>query len=117
MLFENAGDFLADMGRPVIYGSQASLAIFNQPDSEVLGKRVQSTGYSIEYPAEKLLGLKNADTLLIGITQGWGFDSTGYRLQFFGKCPEKADSGQFKVLGTPNLLDDGLFLRADLERV
>jgi len=117
VLIENADAFLVDMGRPVIFGSQAALAIFNQPDSEVLGRRVQSTGYSIEYPATSLVGLKNGDTMLIGITQGWGFDSTGRRLQFFGACPERADSGQFKVLGTPNLLDDGLFLKADLERV
>jgi hypothetical protein len=77
---------------------------------------VQTTGYSIEYPADALTGLGNGDVVLIGITQGWVLDSTGLRLKFNGPSPERAVSATFKVLGTPDLIDDGLFMRADLER-
>ena len=117
MLLEDPSSFMADFGSPVIFESQTTLAIFEQPDSQILVGRVQSTGYSIEYPATKLVGLKNGSTVLIGITQGWGFDSTGRRLQFFGPCPERADSGQFQVIGVPAFLEDGMFMRAELERL
>lgn len=93
------------------------MALFDQPDRTILGGRVQTTGYAIEYPATDLTGLSNGSTVLIGITQGWALDATRSRLQFNGSNPERADSGTFKVLGTPNLIDDGLFLRADLERL
>lgn len=117
MFIEDADVFVRDLGRPVIFGSLTTMALFDQPDTQVLSGRVQSTGYSIEYPASKLIGLKNGSQVLIGISQGWGFDSTGYRLQFYGADPNRADSGKFQVIGTPNMLEDGFFMRAELERL
>jgi len=117
MFLEDPSSFMADLGSPVIFESQVTLAFLDRPDTPIMGGRVQSTGYAIEYPANKLVGLKNGSIVLIGITQGWGFDSTGRRLQFFGPCPERADSGQFQVLGVPALLEDGMFMRAELERL
>lgn len=117
MFPEDPSSFMADFGSPVIFGSQTTMALFDQPDTNVVHGRAQSTGYTIEYPATDLRGLAFGDTILIGITAGWGFDSTGKRLQFNGKCAASAESAQFKVLGPPDLIDDGAFRRAELERL
>lgn len=116
MFLESPASFMADFGSPVIFGAYRTMALFDQPDKEILRGRAQSTGYMITYPATDLVGLGNESTVLIGITPGWIFDPTG-RLQFIGPCPDRADSGTFKVLGTPSLLDDGGFLEARLERI
>jgi hypothetical protein len=117
MFLEDPSSFMADFGSPVIFGTQTTLALFDQPDTDVIRGRSQSTGYTIEYPATDLRGLAFGDVVLIGITPGWGFDATGKRLKFNGRCAESAESAQFKVLGPPDLIDDGMFRRAELERL
>jgi len=92
------------------------MALFDQPDTDVLSGRAQSTQYRIEYPRGDLPGLTNNSEVLIGIGPGWGFDSTGSRLLYSGACLSP-ESATFKVLGTPNKIDDGLFLEARLQRI
>lgn len=116
MFSEDPTAFVADLGSPVIFGRYSTLAIFDEPDQEILGGRAQSTRYCILYPTAALPGLVNASTVLIGIGFGWGFDSTKTRMVYSGNCAEP-DSGTFKVIGTPNLKDDGVFSEAMLERV
>lgn len=108
---------MADFGSPVIFGSYTTMALFDRPDMDVLGGRAQSTQYRIEYPASDLPGLGNGNKVLIGIGPGWGFDSTGRRLKYSGPCPERAESALFQVLGSPDLIDDGTFIEARLERL
>jgi hypothetical protein len=116
---ELAPAFTADFGSPVIFKrtGATTTALFDQPDREVLAGRAQSRAYSIEYPASDLVGLVRGDTVLIGIGPGWGFDASGFRLKYSGKNSESADSGEFRVIAPPDLLDDGLFMHADLERL
>lgn len=116
MFPEDPSSFMADFGSPVIFGSKTTLALFDRPDTNVLAGRAQSTGYSIEYPSGALVGLARGDVVLIGITPGWKFDSTGKRLQFAGTCATP-ESAQFKVIAPPDQLDDGTFMRADLEKL
>lgn len=117
MFLEDPSSFMADFGSPVIFGSLTTMALFDQPSHDVLNGRSQSTAYCIEYPATDLVGLKRGDVVLIGITPGWKLDPTGKRLLFTGRCPETAVSGEFKVISPPDLIDDGIFIRADLEKV
>lgn len=93
------------------------MAIFEEPDMDVLHGRVQSTQYRITYPRSKLVGLGNNDTVLIGIGPGWGLDPTGHRLLYSGSDPINSESAQFRVMGSPDILDDGLFVEAKLQRV
>jgi hypothetical protein len=117
MFPEDPSSFMADFGSPVIFGSQTTMALFDRPDHDVLSGRAQSTAYCIEYPSKDLIGLARGDVVLIGITPGWKFDATGKRLQFAGACPETAVSGEFKVISPPDVIDDGTFTRADLEKL
>jgi hypothetical protein len=117
MFPEDTSSFMADLGSPVIFGTQATMALFDRSDHDVLGGRAQSTAYSIEYASKDLIGLARGDVVLIGITPGWKLDSTGTRLQFAGSCPENAVSAKFKVISPPDLIDDGTFTRADLEKL
>ena len=117
MFTETSDSFLKDFGVPVIYGSQATYALFDRADAEILTQRVQTTQYRIEYPADNLIGLKHGDTVLIGISPGWKLDATGTRLEYTGNDQSRAESGFFRVLGTPNRLDDGLFVETHLEKV
>lgn len=107
---------MADFGSPVIFGSYATMALFDQPDTDIVSGHVQSTGYRIEYPATDLPGLSQGDSLLIGIGSGWSLTADN-RLQYTGPYPDGAQSATFRVLGSPNLLDDGMFLEARLEKV
>lgn len=117
MFPEDPSSFMADFGSPVIFGSQATMALFDQPSHDVLSSRSQSTAYCIEYPSTDLRGLKRGDTVLIGITPGWKLDPTGKRLLFAGKCADTAISAEFKVISPPDLIDDGTFTRVDLEKI
>jgi len=119
MFPEDSSSFMADFGSPVICKrtGTTTTALFDQPDREVLGGRAQSRAYCIEYPASDLVGLVRGDTVLIGIGPGWGFDASGFRLKYNGPNPGSADSGEFRVIAPPDLLDDGLFMHADLERL
>ncbi len=116
MFTEDAGAFLRDFGSPVIFGSQRTLALFDQPDADVLTGHAQSTQYRIEYPRAALVGLANNNVLLIGIGPGWKFDTTGTRLEYVGADPAP-ESAQFRVLGSPSNVDDGAFLEAKLQRI
>lgn len=116
MFLESAASFMADFGSPVIFGGLTTTALFDQPDVDIASGRVQSTQYRIEYPASDLSGLTNGSVVLIGITPGYTFDATGLALLYVGSNPSPV-SAQFKVLGTPNLLDDGLFMEARLQRI
>jgi hypothetical protein len=117
MFTETPDTFLKDFGVPVIYGAQSAYVLFDQADTQILSQRVQTTQYRMEYAADKLLGLKNGDVVLIGIGPGWRIDSGGTRLEYIGDNPDTADSGRFRVLGTPNRLDDGAFVETHLERI
>jgi len=116
MIIEDADLFVRDFGSPVIFGIQTTWAILDQPDVDVLGGRAQSTQYRIEYPRAALIGLVNNSVVLIGIGPDWKFDSTGTRLEYVGSdlSPESA---RFRVLGTPNKMDDGAFMEAQLQRI
>jgi hypothetical protein len=116
MFEEDLDTFVEHFGSPAIYGSQTAMVLFDRPDAEILTQRVQSTQYRIEYPAEKFVGLKHGDVLLIGITPGWRFDAGGTRLVYEGSHPAP-ETGRFRTLGTPNRVDDGSFLEAHLERI
>lgn len=119
MFLETPMSFMADFGSPVIYDgqgrAQSTMAIFDQPDTDVLAGRAQSTGYRIEYPASDLVGLSNGDTVLIGVGPGWKLDSNATRLVYCGSDPSSAESATFRVLGSPNKIDDGVFFEARLE--
>lgn len=121
MFLETPASFMADFGSPVIYAgqgnTQGTMALFDQPDTDIMSAHVQSTGYRIEYPQSDLVGLSMDDTVLIGIGAGWSLDPTRTRMVYTGANPERAQSAQFRVIGTPNLLDDGMFLQARLEKV
>ncbi len=45
---------------------QTALAIFDQPDDDVLGKRALSRGYEITFPVGQFVGVKHADAVVIG---------------------------------------------------
>lgn len=121
MFLETPTSFMADFGSPVIYDgqerTQSTFAIFDQPDTDVLAGRAQSTGYRIEYPATDLVGLSNGDTLLIGIGSGWSLDATRTRLKYSGCDAANSQSAVFRVLGSPNKIDDGVFFEARLEAI
>lgn len=121
MFLETPTSFMADFGSPVIYEgdgpTQTTTAIFDEPDTDVLAGRAQSTGYRIEYPSTDLLGLSNGDTVLIGIGPGWGFDAPRKRLLYSGCNAANARSAVFRVLGSPNKIDDGVFFEARLEAI
>jgi hypothetical protein len=88
---EDPDRFLADFGVLVTFGTQTALAIFDQPDSEILSRRAQTTGYRITYSAAKLTGLGNGSVVSIA-----------------GEA--------YTALGTPNKIEDGVFLEATLEK-
>jgi hypothetical protein len=113
---ETLETFMQDFGVPVLYGSQRTTALYDSPDMQILSQRAQTTGYRIEYPATDLSGLKHGDELVIGTSPGWKFDAAG-DMVFVGPSPELAVTGQFRVLGTPNMLDNGAFIEAQLERI
>jgi hypothetical protein len=116
MFAEDAGAFLRDFGSPVIFGAQTTWALFDQPDTDVLSGRAQSTQYVIEYPRADLVGLANNDIVLVGIEPGWKFDSTGTRLEFTG-AGAAPESARFRVMGSPSRIEDGLFVQAKLQRI
>jgi hypothetical protein len=68
MFPEDPSSFMADFGSPVIFGTQTTMALFDQPDHDVMSGRAQSTAYCIEYPSKDLVGLARGDVVLIGIT-------------------------------------------------
>jgi hypothetical protein len=121
MFLETTASFMADFGSPVIYGgqgnTQSTTAIFDEPDAGVLSGRATSTGYRIEYPAADLIGLTHGDTVLVGIGPGWALDPAGQRLVYSGPDPAGGTSSVFRVLGTPNRIDDGTFFEARLEAI
>jgi hypothetical protein len=92
MLIEDPTAFLRDFGKTVTFGSVSTLVIFDQPDMDVLSGHAQSTQYRILFPTGALAGLGNGSSVAMG-------------------------AAMFKVLGTPNMLDDGLFSEARLERI
>ncbi len=92
MLVEDATAFLKDFGQTVAFGSQSTLAILDQPDSQVLSGHVQTTQYRLTYPTAALTGLVHGSVVTLG-------------------------AKTFRILGTPNMLDDGLFSEAHMERV
>ena len=116
MFLEDPKSFMADFGSPVIFGRYTTTALFDQPAADVISNRVQSNQYRIEYPAGDLPGLANGSELLIGIGPGWGFDETGTRLKYSGRC-HLPESATFKVLGVPGKIDDGLFMEARLQKL
>jgi hypothetical protein len=121
MFLETPASFMADFGSPVLYRSQertqGTMAIFDRPDTDILSNRVQSTGYRIEYPKDDLIGLSRGDTVLVGIGPGWSLDTTRTRLVYSGCDPDCSESTQFRVLSSPNKIDDGVFMEALLEAV
>jgi hypothetical protein len=51
---ENLSVFFEDFGVTVVAGALTTLAIFDMPDENVLGDRVQSTEYTIVFPTGAL---------------------------------------------------------------
>lgn len=121
MFLESPASFMADFGSPVIYAgqgtTQGTMALFDEPDTDIMNGHVQTTGYKIDYPQSDLVGLSIDDTVLIGIGPGWTLDPTRTRMIYCGANPARAQPVQFRVIGTPNQLDDGSFLEAKLEKV
>lgn len=121
MFLETTPSFMADFGSPVIYTgqgrTQSAMALFDRPDTDVISGRVQTTGYRIEYSVSDLIGLSMNDSVLIGIGPGWSIDPTGSRLVYSGANQAGSESAEFRVIGSPNKLDDGVFMQAMLEKV
>lgn len=92
MLTENLAAFLADFGVPTIWKGQTPnpplLSIFDQPDTDILSKRVQTRGYKITFRTSDFAGIARNDTIVV----------QGFNL---------------KVLEA-SLIDDGAFSCADL---
>jgi hypothetical protein len=62
---ENLAVFIKDFGVPVAFGSQSTLALFDEPDAVVLGQRAISREYSMVYDATQLTGLVRSSTVTI----------------------------------------------------
>jgi hypothetical protein len=89
-LVETLSVFIADMGVSATWNGGASqLVLFDQPDTDVLSKRVQTRGYKITFESTKFVGIKFGDAVV-------------------------CNAMNFKVIQV-NSLDDGAFYEAELE--
>lgn len=73
MVTENLAAFLADFGSPLTWNGVTAtppvLAIFDQPDTDILSKRVQSRGYKITFLTSTLPNIARNDTIIVkGLT-------------------------------------------------
>ena len=64
-MIEDLNAFFTDFAVPVTYGAQTSLAIFDQPDAEILNGRMVSRQYSIRFPVGTFAGLKHGDNVFV----------------------------------------------------
>ena len=97
MFAEDRATFIKDFGWPVTVGGQKTLALFDQPDVEILSQRVQATMYTMEYQTETLTGLTHGTTVFVFINGA-------------------KTSTKFKCMGTPDMIDNGDFSSVKLEK-
>jgi len=62
---ENLPAFFADFGVTTVAGGFTTLAIFDAPDENVLGSRVQSAEYTITFPTGALGNLKYGSSVTV----------------------------------------------------
>lgn len=89
-LVEDLGVFFADHGVVATFAGATASVIFDRPDEEILGRRVQSTGYLMTYPRTVFAALARGSVVSIG--------GVSYTVQ------------------TIRTIDDGEILQAELER-
>lgn len=89
-LAEDLGMFLADFGVVATFEGSVATVIFDTPDSNILGDRIQTTAYQITYRAADFPTLDHGDWIDV-------------------------DGAQFSVI-TTSLVDDGAFKTAALQK-
>lgn len=87
---EDLEAFLEDFGLPAKCGDSVATVLFDRPEANILGDRVQSTKYSITFRTGELKGLKHGSWVDV-------------------------DGKQYSVITGPNALDDGAFSTAELQ--
>jgi hypothetical protein len=89
-LAEDLTVFFADHGVAAVFSGQTATVLFDRPDAEILGGRVQTTGYVITFPANVFTTLAPGSTVTVA--------GVAYTVQQI------------------RMIDDGAILQADLER-
>lgn len=89
-LSEDLGMFLADFGVVATFEQSVATVIFDTPDSNILGERIQTTSYQITFRAADFPTLEHGDWIDV-------------------------DGVQFSVI-TTSLVDDGQFKTAALQK-
>lgn len=57
--------FMADFGRPVVWGAYVTTGILDAPDNLLMNGMVVSTDYRLAYPAGDLPGLDYGDSITV----------------------------------------------------
>jgi hypothetical protein len=84
-LIEDLGAFLADFGVVATFNDSIATVIFDTPESNILGGRVQTTNYQITFRAADLPGLEHGAWLDV--------DGLGYSVV----TVSAVDDGAFKT--------------------
>jgi hypothetical protein len=63
--FENPAAFLADFGVTATFGSYTPLVILSMPGEDLLGARIESNQYEMEYLTTALPGLAHGSSVVI----------------------------------------------------
>lgn len=87
---EDLGAFLEDFGVPAKFGDSVAVVLFDRPEANILGDRIQTTKYLITFRTGDLGGLKHGSWV-------------------------EVDGKQFSVITGPNGVDDGAFSTAELQ--
>ena len=66
MLEAPAALFMADFGKPVVWGTYVATGILDMPDDVLMGGMVVSTDYRLTVPADALPGLDSQQTIAVG---------------------------------------------------